>query len=611
MTAKATSAPRWRRRHREAPPRSLRHAQAPEEVVIDAASGGDLRAWEDITRRHQEVVFRSAYLATRDSASAEEATKVAFMRAYRSLRSLESGAALRPWLIGIATTVARAHVREMAQRRDAKASDPSPCPRVPATPIYVDPGVPRLTPLEHDAIANAFDGLVDEDRLIIASRYSFDLSRADAAARLGIGPDEIDDRLGAAIGRLRIRIAEMMAMTMSPDSDGRSHPRPGLRVDHFASLQDDQLGSTTMAAVMSELPWTPDVAPVVCSRLAREAIAYPEQFVARATAAKESTGSDTATRQASVAITAHGSRGPVTRGRGVLPLLAGALVVLVGMSVAVGGQSRDVPAEVGARITALLGQVKSPPVTDVGVETSTAGSPPAADDPLVANDVADLAVAERGMVQAPQLSIIGARTFGNGDVGARVSVDWSPADEFGPVAKARLERKVGNGAWSSGAWADAEGQLKAAIGPDKRYRFRVRSVDEAGSAVVSPVLRAELAVRDPRSRHLALGSDDWITRYGNVIKRRLIATTPDASLSTEFSGSSVALVAPTGPSRGAIGVRVDGGPWVQDDLRAWVPSPRTVVFSQDLDQGRHSLDVRAEADGVAVDAILIVHTRQT
>jgi hypothetical protein len=35
-----------------------------------------------------------------------------------------------------------------------------------------------------------------------------------------------------------------------------------------------------------------------------------------------------------------------------------------------------------------------------------------------------------------------------------------------------------------------------------------------------------------------------------------------------------------------------------------------VVFSQDLDQERHSLDIRAEADGVAVDAILIVHTRQ-
>jgi hypothetical protein len=229
----------------------------------------------------------------------------------------------------------------------------------------------------------------------------------------------------------------------------------------------------------------------------------------------------------------------------------------------------------------------------------------------VASDVADLAVAARGMVQAPQLSIIGARTLGNGEVGARVSIDWSPADEFGPVAKARLERKVGNGAWTSGAWADAEGQLKAAIGPDKSYRFRVRSVDEAGTAVVSPVVRTELAVRDPRSRHLALTPDDWITRYGNVIKRRLIATTPDASLSTEFSGSSVALVAPTGPSRGAIGVRVDGGPWAQDDLGAWVPSSRTVVFSRDLDGGRHSLDVRAEADGVAVDAILIVRTRQT
>jgi RNA polymerase sigma-70 factor (ECF subfamily) len=615
MTAKASSAPRWRRRHREAPRRPIHHTQIPEEVVIDAASGGDLRAWEDITRRHQEVVFRSAYLATRDSASAEEATKVAFMRAYRSLRSLESGAALRPWLIGIATTVARAHIREMAQRRDAKVSDPDPCPRVPATPIYVDPGAPRLTSPEHDAIVNAFDGLVDEDRLIIASRYSFHLSRTDAAARVGIGPDQIDGRLGAAIGRLRIRSAEMMAMTMSPDSDGRSIARSGLRVDHFGSLGDDQLGSMTMAAVMSELPWTPDVAPVVCSRLAREAVAYPEQFGAHATAARAGTGPDTATPQTSapLAITAHGSRGPATRGSAVLPMMAAALVVavvLVGMSVAVGGQSRDVPAEVGARISALLGQAESRPVTEEGVETSTAGLPPAADDPLVANEVPDLAVAERRMVQAPQLSIIGARTLGNGEVGARVSVDWSPADGFGPVAKERLERKVGNGTWASGVWADAGGQLKAAIGPDKRYRFRVRSVDEAGTAVVSPVVRAELAVRDPRSKRLALAPDDWIVRHGNVIKRRLIATTPGASLSTEFSGSSVALVAPTGPSRGAIGVRVDGGPWVQDDLGAWVPSPRTVVFSQDLDQEHHSLDIRAEAVGVAVDAILIVHTRQ-
>ena len=86
---------------------------------------------------------------------------------------------------------------------------------------------------------------------------------------------------------------------------------------------------------------------------------------------------------------------------------------------------------------------------------------------------------------------------------------------------------------------------------------------------------------------------------------------PDASLGTEFTGSSVAVVGPAGPSRGVIGVRIDGGAWSRDDLRTWVDSPRMVVFSQYLEQGRHSLDVRAESDGVAVDAVLIVRTTGT
>ena len=60
-----------------------------------------------------------------------------------------------------------------------------------------------------------------------------------------------------------------------------------------------------------------------------------------------------------------------------------------------------------------------------------------------------------------------------------------------------------------------------------------------------------------------------------------------------------------------IGVRVDDGDWTTGDLRTWQDSPQTVLYAQDLAHGRHSLDVRAEADGVAVDAVLIVRTAGT
>ena len=211
----------------------------------------------------------------------------------------------------------------------------------------------------------------------------------------------------------------------------------------------------------------------------------------------------------------------------------------------------------------------------------------------------------------PDVSIVGARTLDDGDVGAVVRVDWQPGGDFGPVVSSRLERSIGGEPWAWVATTATDEPMLTALGPESRYRFRVRTYDGSGSEAVSSPIGVRLSVRDPSSKHLALGPGEWMTRRGNIIKLRLIATAADSSFATEFSGSSVALVGPAGPTRGVIGVRVDGGDWTRGDLRTWQDSPQTVVFSQDLAHGRHSLDVRAEAEGVAVDAVLIVRTAGT
>ncbi len=46
----------------------------------------------------------------------------------------------------------------------------------------------------------------------------------------------------------------------------------------MSGLPDDQLATVAVSLVISELQWSPDVAPAVLDRISRDAVAYPEQF---------------------------------------------------------------------------------------------------------------------------------------------------------------------------------------------------------------------------------------------------------------------------------------------------------------------------------------------
>ena len=46
----------------------------------------------------------------------------------------------------------------------------------------------------------------------------------------------------------------------------------------LTGLSDDRLGTVAVSLVVSDLQWTPDIAPAVMDRISRDAVAYPEQF---------------------------------------------------------------------------------------------------------------------------------------------------------------------------------------------------------------------------------------------------------------------------------------------------------------------------------------------
>ena len=178
-------------------------------VLVEAARRGDLYAWERIVRRYQEPVYRVAFLIVRDSALAETATQTAFVRAYRALPSYQEDVGLLPWLFRIAAGEARQQRRELGRpRRSSRPAERMTGPHFPASAVAGLDAANGLTATERDVVGEAFDRLGEEDRLTLATRYLFGLSRADAAKALSIASGLVDEHLHTALRRLRTRMAE-------------------------------------------------------------------------------------------------------------------------------------------------------------------------------------------------------------------------------------------------------------------------------------------------------------------------------------------------------------------------------------------------------------------
>jgi RNA polymerase sigma-70 factor (ECF subfamily) len=169
------------------------------------AQRGETAAYEEIVQRYQQVAFRTAYMITGSAAEAEDAAQEGFVKAYRALASFRPGAEPRPWVLRIVANEARNRVRSSGRRHQLelrlaegfRPGDAAPSPE--AATVAADQ-TRRL--LEH------VNGLSDEDRLVITSRYFLELSGEETAEALGIPEGTVKSRLSRALGRLRARLED-------------------------------------------------------------------------------------------------------------------------------------------------------------------------------------------------------------------------------------------------------------------------------------------------------------------------------------------------------------------------------------------------------------------
>ena len=168
--------------------------------LVERAKRGDVDAYGLLVRRYQDLAVRAGYLITGQAAEAEDAAQEAFVKAYYALDRLRPGAPFRPWLLRIVANEAR-NLRKAARRRaDLMSRASGDRPAAGAAP---SPEAAALASERRRTLLGALTGLREEDRLVIAYRFLFDLSEAEMAEALGCARGTVKSRLSRALGRLR------------------------------------------------------------------------------------------------------------------------------------------------------------------------------------------------------------------------------------------------------------------------------------------------------------------------------------------------------------------------------------------------------------------------
>ena len=184
--------------------------------LIRRTCAGDLRAYDQLVTRYQDVAVRVAHAMT-GSDDAHDVVQEAFVKAWRALPRFRQDAAFRPWLLRIVANEAR-NARRGAGRRvrlALRASEDRPSAgAAPSTEETV------LIAERRRVVLAAVESLREADRDVISCRYFVGLSETETADVLHCRPGTVKSRLARARARLRVALDAVSDLT---SSDGARH----------------------------------------------------------------------------------------------------------------------------------------------------------------------------------------------------------------------------------------------------------------------------------------------------------------------------------------------------------------------------------------------------
>ncbi|MGW0034149.1 RNA polymerase sigma factor [Streptomyces sp. NPDC003314] len=165
---------------------------------------GDPSAFAELFDTHARSVYNHAFRLTGDWSVAEDVMAATFLEAWRLRNKVDpDGGSLRPWLLGVATNVARNHCRGNRRYRAAAAAYATAVPE-PSVPDHASEVAGRLDDRRRIAATlRALGTLRRTEREILVLCLWEGLAYTEVAQALRVPVGTVRSRLSRARARLR------------------------------------------------------------------------------------------------------------------------------------------------------------------------------------------------------------------------------------------------------------------------------------------------------------------------------------------------------------------------------------------------------------------------
>jgi RNA polymerase sigma-70 factor (ECF subfamily) len=192
-----------------------------DEQLMLRFQGGDVRAFEELVRRHRTPVFSFLLRLTGDRGRAEDLCQETFLRIVRASAAWERRAAFRTWLFSVARNQAVDEARRQAFRR-AEPLDGA----ARAAPVSEDvpPDARADAALLRPKLEAALASLPEEQREVFLLREHAGLRFHEIAEVTGVPENTVKSRMRYALEALRERLAAL-GIVPDPASPARSASR--------------------------------------------------------------------------------------------------------------------------------------------------------------------------------------------------------------------------------------------------------------------------------------------------------------------------------------------------------------------------------------------------
>lgn len=177
--------------------------QMGDDELVARAIAGDAHAFEQIMRRYNRLLFRSARSILRNDDDAQDALQEGYLRAWRSLRNFRGDARLSTWLVRIVINEALGRLRRHgAQVIPLDTVMDSQEPRM-QTEHAQQPEAQAMRAQVRRLVEARIDELPDAFRTVFMLRAVEEMSCEEVAQVLGIPEATVRTRFFRARGLLR------------------------------------------------------------------------------------------------------------------------------------------------------------------------------------------------------------------------------------------------------------------------------------------------------------------------------------------------------------------------------------------------------------------------